>query len=351
MTDPYVYHNLRHFVNRGPEISRFEQLISANQHRILLVRGPMGVGKSGLLHYLIHKRSDRSMVQAFVDFRLKPETGELPEALIYQLGEQLGDLFLDLLDAIDFEMPIAQARLNQEDLSQIDTGVLSEDFAEAEKGISQAILSGIASARGVPGSRTNLVDTGGGAYIEGDIDTDGGDFIGRDDIDINIDIDIAEAFFRVPPGPHPDPGAGQQKLAKKRARRQNRLFYSALNKLLTAKRVILYFDHCEEAEDAVCKWLSQELLGSYLNPTQDTSGFRIVLVGRRVPWQEQAEKRNAIVSDQELRGLELGHVEQYWVRKRGLKIEEVAEVMQTSDGIPSRMLQEAEKRLRQSGDE
>lgn len=347
MTILHTYHQPDQFVNRQAEIGEFEQLIAENSHRVLLIHGPEGMGKSGLLHYLIRQRSDRSMVQAFVDFRLKSEVCTLPETLIYHLGEQLGDLFFDLLDAIDAEEPVAQVQLNPQILSQIDAGALNQGLAQMKEDVSQAVVRHMATAQSSVQNADTIVNTSGGAYFEGDIETSGGDVIGRD----RIDIDIANNFFLSPAATLPDPAAGQQRSAARAARRRNRLFRKSLIDLLAAERVILYFDHCEEAEDAVCEWLIKELLEGYLDPLLDTSGLRIILAGRSVPWQEDADNLDSIVSAQELSNLELEHVEEYLVEKRGLKSGEVGEVMQASAGVPFLLLQEAEKRLRQSGNE
>jgi Cdc6-like AAA superfamily ATPase len=80
------------FLDRTEAINNFRSLINHQRHRLLLIYGPAGQGKTYLQHELWRISRDEQIVSAIVDFQL-PGMGTEPYDVITFLSECLGDPF------------------------------------------------------------------------------------------------------------------------------------------------------------------------------------------------------------------------------------------------------------------
>src|SRR5687767_10291690 len=108
------------FVDRTEEVKNFRGLINDQRHRLLLMYGREGRGKSYLVRQLLRISNTEQMVSVMVDFGRLGLLTE-PEEVINHLSERLGSIFIARMAQAEAEIP-----------SQ-----LASDLAEIEKMLSK----------------------------------------------------------------------------------------------------------------------------------------------------------------------------------------------------------------------
>lgn len=292
------YHNLNHFINREPEIENFDRLLADPQRRIFLLYGDAGMGKSGLLHILRRDHTHPTLRAIFVDFRARRTLGGESGELIHFLGKKLGPEVADALPPIPDETESLQ--WDPADLARLEASIVS-------------IAETVAAAR---------TTSGGGMAVQGNVTVQDGDAVGRDKIVINLPSLLAHS------------GGWRWKQRQRQEQALTEAFQTALRGSSDEQPVILYFDHCEEAE-GVATWLEEELLGLLLDPAEAATNLWVVCVGRQVPLQPQAGTLREILRSQEVRPLSKEATILYWEKKRGLPTEESEHVFRFSGGKPN----------------
>lgn len=293
------YHNLKHFVNRETEIDSFVFLLADAEQRIFLLHGEEGVGKSCLIHLARRDHARREMQAVFVDFRQSRRLGAEPDAVIHFLGDRLGpplsSALEPFLDAPPPALPDAEA------------------LAQWEQTLTRSLAQAVAAARSAAGS---------GLSIGGNVEIEGGDLV------------VGDKFvFQLPPL-LTHWGDSRRAGQERRAQARSQSFQRALRMLSDQQPVILYFDHCDEAEPPVRAWLEKELVGLLFDPVETTANLWIVLIGRQMPLQAEAQALAPILRAQEVKPLSPAVVARYWEEKRGLSPQKTAQAIEFSRGNP-----------------
>jgi hypothetical protein len=291
---------VRHFVNRKPQLDLFAQrLAPPGQAAIIFVHGTVGIGKSALLQKLRAEHCRSGVTYAWLDF----QNDELftPQAVIDRLSEQIGGAFLTAISdaGIEIEKTIG--------------------FAPAD------LLAGLGRA---PNPAPAL-----------HIETNVGEVGERSAVAVGAGIN---QFIHSPI--NITAGMDWGRLQTEKLRRLNETVQMAIAALAAHERVFLFFDACDAAPQDVLKWLHDLLLIKVRDQRLPASGsFVVVLAGNlkgaRGHWLHTlADWHNdQTVHVNELSGLHLEDVREYWSVHRQLLFENLPALLLTMD-VPPHLL-------------
>lgn len=271
------------FLNREVEINGFKDLLAHRRHRILLLNGPAGVGKSSLLAQLQEMCTGYQVASAVVDFRRHKVSLSDPDAVIGSLRDQLGGSFADQLGQ-------AEAQILQE----LSPGVVRQtttNFAEAWIG--------------TPAPASQAASTG--VQILGPTSVRvGGSIVGGNQTIIKDSTVFLNA------------ANGQLYLNEEIGRRRNLAFRQSLRGLLADRKVILFFDHFEQTTGVVDRWVNEQVLDLQKDPGGAFQNMWVVIAGRTVPLQDQVEEWRNILRSQRIGPLQDDVIFMFWVDRCGL---------------------------------
>ncbi len=280
------------FVNRTREINNFKGLINDRRHRLLLIYGLEGRGKTYLRHQLLRISREEQMVSAVVDLQRARMLTE-PDKVITHLSERLGSSFAALMMQAEEEIR-RQPALDSAELGE----ALSRAFSANPQG---------------PGSSVSLSDIE-RVHVGGSI-VGGNQYILK-----NVNVFL-----------NPDSGKKQDQAANEK--RQNAVFRIALKHFLAdQKRVILFFDHFEEATTLVSGWVSDYFLNLILEETGEFSNLWVIVVGRKVPLQDEIDNWRHILWSQQLDSLPDEAIYLVWIDRRGLDKDTVDKFIKGAKG-------------------
>ncbi len=283
------------FLDREDEIGAFTRLLSHSKRRILLLYGLKERGKTRLLHQLREDCCDEHTLSTLVDFRIEKTLTE-PDSVISRLREQIGGRF-------DREMGQAEYRIRQE-LAAVPVSQPAS-FAEA---LAAALP---AQARGSTG----------GVHLSGiDKVQVGGSIVGGHQVTLRDCTFIS------------DPGAGPEKASDQIENQRNIAFRAALKNLQAEQKVVLFFDHFEDATGRVPAWLQEHVLTLHLKGSDEFSNLWSVIAGRRVPLQDEVDAYCHRLSSLDIGPLPEEAILLYWVDACGLDRAIVKAFIQGSGG-------------------
>jgi hypothetical protein len=293
-----------YFVNRTAEISLLAEMLSDRDHRILLLHGPAGIGKTSVMGRL--RTSDTAALPLWLD--LRDETAPHgAESLIIWLREKLGGVFAA-------QLANAEAVIQRDMFGVAYEGALRQGLAALSREEKTSVAE-TAAAAPVTAPTRSAVTMSGEVHVQGDV-------IGGDKIVIrNLPIIV-------------DPAAGSRLAQAEVQTRRNTAFREALRALLAEQRIVLFIDHYEEATQELSEWLYRHMLSLHLDGVTWCTNLWIVVSGRRVPLEDEADRWQHVLRDRLLGPLDEEAIYVYWVNKRGLDPNPLAIISKASGGNP-----------------
>lgn len=271
------------FLNREDEINVFKNLLIHEQHRILLIHGLAGMGKTALLHRLYELCRALNVLAVRIDFRSPRLRQKEPDEVIHVLGERIGQSFAGQL--MGNELPFQPLHT----------------------------LSGTDLGRQTQGNGSD----GTGASFFGDIRVNG-DFVVRDKV--TYDLNITHSTIIV------EPGRALFLADSHREKSRNDAFRTALTTLVAKRRVALFFDHYEDATDRVSQWLQEQLLTVHLERLEQFANLWIIIGGSKVPLQDEVDQWLQVLHQQQVGPLSDKLIYLFCAESWGLE-EQVIEVL------------------------
>lgn len=281
--------NLREFVGRTREIELFDSLLAHPTHRVMLVQGGGGIGKSCLLFRLrrTQGREPGAPLCAVLDFRADSDLSQ-SEWIIRRLREQLGG---------HFDQKLGQAEMD-----------IQRELAQST--LPQSLMAAV-PAGGAPA---------GSLALSGDITAN--------DIIVGNKITIRNSTLVF------NPGGGADVLQAEVEQRRNRAFRAALLDLVATQKLILFIDHYELAGKVAQRWLIDQLLALPLYDGDLCENLWVVVGGQQVPFQEQIDQWRHVLQRYTLPPLTQEEVHLFWAEKRKLDPAQTMIIALTSGGNP-----------------
>ncbi len=281
-------YNLRHFVNREPELAAFEaRLRGREKSHVLLFHGPDGIGKTSMLYRLGAACRRAKTTYALLDFQ--HDGLQKAEAIIQLLGEEIGG---DFSDAIGRTIEACQGAFLDELLKeQVSTAVPGGDSVSASQ-----------PAGKIDNAHIEHLEPGAvGVIATGDV----------------------KVFYIANPHINFRPEDEPRWMQQKRMRCLNEGFRQALEQLVARELVVLLFDACEYATEDAIQWLQKQLLDPLLEGALPSpANLAIVLGGnpreRRGLWLDKIAGWRDGVAAHGLSDLPPKAVRKYWIEIRGL---------------------------------
>ncbi len=282
------------FVNRDAEIGAFTGLLAQPRQRILLVHGVPRIGKTYLVQRLHAYCRKQDVVSALVDFRsdrMLTRADRVVRRLRDQIGgifaEQLGRAEAQILHDLGYTAATGQNTLTETDLTRL----------------------------GLTGQG------GGGVRLSGEVRV-GGDLVGRDKIIIKNSSIIL------------NPASGPALVEMEAESRRNAALRAALAALQAERRVVLFFDHFENATEDVASWLRRQLLSLQLEDAGACPNLWLVVAGCQAPLQDERDLWYHVMCDQDIGPLAEDAISLFWVGKRRLDPASLPVITRASGGNP-----------------
>jgi len=286
--------NSNEFLNRIEEIKDFKGLINHRQHRLLLVHGQVGTGKTYLLRRLRKifddqgkssedDERDSSIVSVLIDFRTDKRLTE-PDKLINRLRHRLGGIFDDQMAEAEEEISRSEQQAAVASMP-VDVGqLLARIISPQPQGASGGThLSNI--------ERVQV----------------GGSIVGGHQTIVKDNTFVLNA------------GAGSnQSQVKDQTRRDNAFRKALKNYLAEKKQVILFFDHYEESTESVSNWLDDHVLDLYQENTREITKLWVVVAGQKLPLQDKVDEWRHLIRSQDIAPLGKEFIYLFWVDRKGL---------------------------------
>jgi hypothetical protein len=114
------------------------------------------------------------------------------------------------------------------------------------------------------------------------------------------------------PEPILNPGGGTDRALNQMEDRRNIAFARALRAAQAEQRVILFFDHFEKATDTVIEWFRDHVLHVHRPGSRGFGNLWIVVAGRKVPLQHQADAWERTLISEEIGPLPRDDVVKLW---------------------------------------
>ena len=273
-------YNFEEFVNREAEIGSFRRVLGHPSQRIFLVCGAEGMGKTDVLERFRQECRQSGLKSVLLDFRGDDELSE-PDQVIDRLRQRIGGDFAELL------------------------GRVVVKFMEASPGRGLAEL--LASLQEGPSSSVHITDAR-DLHI-------GGDIVG------GVKLVLQNSSVVV------DPSGGAELRLRELETRLNTALPEALRAELARQKLVICLDHVDEATQPVASWVRHQVLRLLLEEADTYTNLWIVVVGREVPMREQANEWRHLLYVQEVGPLVEEAIRIYWIEKRHLDPEQLAEVI------------------------
>lgn len=280
------------FVDRTEEVKNFRGLINDQRHRLLLIFGLQGRGKSYLARQFHRISNTEQMTSVVMDFQNYTMLTE-PEEIINHLIVRLGSNFAECMEQAEADVTRQRAR----------------HLKEFGKILSEA-LSASPPGRGGGVTMDNIDEV-----------KIGGDVVGGDKVSVHIG-----SLYT-----NPDGGTALGQMSTQL--RRNLVFRTALkNFLADQKRVIFFFDHFDAATTPVKSWVSDQMLSLILEEVEGYVKMWIVVAGVTVPHQEKRYQLQDVLRSQRVNSLPDDAVHLFWVDARGVAKTKVDECIQETKG-------------------
>jgi ABC-type uncharacterized transport system YnjBCD ATPase subunit len=285
--------DLDRFLNRTAELETFASLAGRPQCRLVSMHGQEERGKTRLLDQLGGQCGKTHRVAARVDFRTSQALTD-PKKVIARLREKIGGRFNQEMGQAELQIfqYLAQVRAAQE---------RAEDPTPA---VSAALARGAGGGFYRAGPQTvQLGDTSGGHQT----------MIGESDV-------------------VSDPGAGPAHLLDEENTQRDVAFRAALRNLQAEQRMILVFDHVDEATGPVQDWLCGLVLRLLTEESEDFPNLWFIVAGCRVFLQDQMAARAHMLQSLEIGPLPEEDVLAFWADEVGLDADVVRDYFADSGG-------------------
>jgi len=289
------------FVNRTEQLATLWKIVRQEMdQRMVLVRGPDGIGKTYLLEEFRAECEGKGIDCAWFDFAESSDHSYM--ALVLAVFNQLGpEGFEGLTQAI------AESRT----LGAWETVPTSAVSVRAERPVAMAAP---------PGGRGGGVDFYGPTTIHGDV-------VGRD------------AYYVTQIVQRDDPMVQQTIQARVTA-----AFRDCLVELTTARPALFLLNSWERATTDIREWLSHNLLNWILH--KQLPNAVVLVAGQELPDLRRPPRR---IGRWTLSGLPEDAVQTYWVEICGLPPEDVPNIIMYSGGLPMLIALMADQRAMAMG--
>jgi hypothetical protein len=273
-------YNPEEFVNRETEIGSFRRVLGHPSQRIFLVCGAEGMGKTDVLARLRQECRQSGLKPVLLDFRGDDELSE-PEQVIERLRERIGGDFAAML-------------------GNVVVGIMNDFYRVGLTDLVAALSQGASSSVQITDARD--------LHIEGDI-------VGGTKVVLQNSSVVV------------NPAGGPNLKQRELKTRLNTVLPEALRAEVAGQKLVICLDHVDEATQPVASWVRHQVLRLLLEEADAYTNLWIVVVGREVPLRERADELRHLLYLQEVGPLVEEAIRIYWIEKRHLGAEQLAEVI------------------------
>lgn len=286
------------FLNRIQELEDFGRLLNQPDQRLLLVHGRMGRGKTYLFKRLRAIARRENMYLVVVDFRRARQQKtplDEPDEVIDRLRQRIGGAFAARMEETEDELrsrPVVY-------------------------GVEPTVESAQRWSPGA-GRRSPMPPP---VNLTAETINIGADYVGRD----KVMIQGSSVTM--------NPAMGRQLEQREVLTRRNTAFFEALKALLQEhERVIMFFDHFEEATGAVSRWFKAQVLEHYYEDPGRLANLWIVMIGRTVPLLNEIDEWRDVLRSMPIKPLPDKDILAFWADKHGLEKSTVRESIADAAG-------------------